>query len=126
MARPLTPLLPVGAPIWVVGTLSDYQTKPFSFRMIKAELADESLPIAGGACADPRPEMCTREYRATCGVRRDGTRHNYGNACHRLLGLRCRQPGAGALPVNGYRLGNTRGQGIGGGEIGSGGPSSAA
>lgn len=81
MARPLTPLLPVGAPIWVVGTLSEYQTRPFSFRMIKAELADESLPIAGGACADPRPEMCTHEYRATCGVRRDGTRRNYGNAC---------------------------------------------
>ena len=49
--------------------------------MTKAELADESLPVAGGACADPRPEMCTREYRATCGVRRDGTRRNYGNAC---------------------------------------------
>ena len=81
MARPLTPLLPVGAPIWVVGTLSEYQTNPFSFHMVKAELADESLPIAGGACADPRPEMCTREYRATCGVRRNGTRQNYGNAC---------------------------------------------
>jgi len=81
MARPLTPLLPVGAPIWVVGTLSEYQTKPFSFHMSKAELADESLPIAGGVCADPRPEMCTREYRATCGVLRDGTRRNYGNAC---------------------------------------------
>jgi len=81
MARPLTPLLPVGAPIWVVGTLTEYQTNPFSFRMSRGELADESLPIAGGVCADPRPEMCTREYRATCGVRRDGTRRNYGNAC---------------------------------------------
>lgn len=81
MVRPLTPVLPVGAQIWVVGTLSEYQSKPFTFRMIKAELADESLPIAGGVCADPRPQMCTREYRATCGVRRDGTRRNYGNAC---------------------------------------------
>jgi hypothetical protein len=74
-------LLPVGAPIWVVGTLSEYQTNPFAFHMSKGELADESLPIAGGICADPRPEMCTREYRPTCGVLRDGTRRNYGNAC---------------------------------------------
>lgn len=81
MARPLTPLLPVGAPIWIVGTLSDYQTKPFAFHMTRGELADESLPVAGGVCAVPRPEMCTREYRPTCGVRRDGTRRNYGNAC---------------------------------------------
>ena len=58
MARPLTPLLPVGAPIWVVGTLSEYQTKPFSFHMSKAELADSrcrsraaSAPIHGRRCA---------------------------------------------------------------------------
>jgi hypothetical protein len=71
----------VGATISVVGSLSDYQLKPFLFRMTRAELAEESLPVAGGACADPRPQMCTRDYRPTCGVRRDGTRRTYGNAC---------------------------------------------
>jgi hypothetical protein len=49
--------------------------------MTRAELAEESLPVAGGTCADPRPQMCTRDYRPTCGVRRDGTRRTYGNAC---------------------------------------------
>jgi tetratricopeptide (TPR) repeat protein len=81
MALPLTPLPVIGATISVVGSLSDYQLKPFLFRMTRAELAEESLPVAGGACADPRPQMCTRDYRPTCGVRRDGTRRTYGNAC---------------------------------------------
>ncbi len=94
--------------------------------MIKAELADESLPVAGGVCAQPRPEMCTREYRATCGVRRDGTRRNYGNACTACADSRRREPGTGALSVAGHRPGNTRGHGIGAGEIGSGGISSMA
>ncbi len=98
MARPLTPLLPVGAPIWVVGTLSEYQTKPFAFRMTKAELADESLPIAGGTCAEPRPQMCTREFRATCGVRRDGTRRNYGNACTACADAEVVSQGPGPCP----------------------------
>jgi hypothetical protein len=80
-ARPLTPPPPVGALISVVGSLSDYQPTPFFFRMAKAELADESLPVAGGVCANPRPQMCTRDYRPSCGVRRDGSRQTYGNAC---------------------------------------------
>ncbi|CAN5149386.1 hypothetical protein BH10PSE6_BH10PSE6_12960 [soil metagenome] len=80
-ARPLTPPPPVGALISVVGTLSDYQPTPFFFRMAKGELADESLPVAGGTCADPRPQMCTRDYRPSCGIRRDGSRRTYGNAC---------------------------------------------
>ena len=71
----------VGAVISVIGTLSDYRPRPFLFVMTKAELADESLPVAGGACADPRPQMCTRDYRPACGIRRDGSRKTYGNAC---------------------------------------------
>ena len=49
--------------------------------MTQAELADESLPIAGGACADPRPQACTSDFRPACGVRRDGSSKTYGNAC---------------------------------------------
>lgn len=81
MARPLAPLPAVGANIAIVGTLSDYRPQPFQFLMTQAELAPESLPVAGGPCADPRPQMCTREYRPACGLRRDGSRKTYGNAC---------------------------------------------
>jgi tetratricopeptide (TPR) repeat protein len=98
MARPLAPLPAVGATIAVVGTLSDYRPQPFRFLMTRAELAEESLPVAGGACADPRPQMCTREYRPACGLHRDGSRKTYGNPC-----TACSDPGvvsqaAGACP----------------------------
>jgi hypothetical protein len=33
------------------------------------------------ACTEPRPQVCTREYRPVCATRRDGTRRTYGNAC---------------------------------------------
>jgi tetratricopeptide (TPR) repeat protein len=81
LARPLNPLPAVGATISVVGTIRDYRVRPFAFVMSNAELSPESLPIAGGPCADPRPQMCTREYRPACGLRRDGSRKSYGNAC---------------------------------------------
>jgi len=98
MARPLAPLPAVGATIAIVGTLSDYRPQPFRFLMTRAELAEESLPVAGGACADPRPQMCTREYRPACGLHRDGSRKTYGNPC-----AACSDPGvvsqaAGACP----------------------------
>ena len=80
-SRPLQPVPAVGLTIAVVGTLSDYRLQPFSFVMTGAELAPESLPVAGGPCADPRPQMCTRDYRPACGLRRDNTSRTYGNAC---------------------------------------------
>jgi tetratricopeptide (TPR) repeat protein len=81
LVRPLSPLPAVGARISIVGTLADYRVGPFLFVMTKAELADESLSVAGGPCADPRPQMCTRDYRPACGARKDGSRKTYGNAC---------------------------------------------
>src|SRR6185312_552928 len=63
------------------GSLSDYRPRPFVFFLTKAELAEESMPVAGGACADPRPKMCTQEHRPACGTRKDGSRKTYGNAC---------------------------------------------
>jgi tetratricopeptide (TPR) repeat protein len=98
MARPLAPLPAVGAKIAVVGTLSDYRPQPFMFTMTRAELAPESLPIAGGPCADPRPKMCTREYRPACGQRRDGTRQTYGNACTACSDPEVVTQAAGACP----------------------------
>jgi hypothetical protein len=38
-------------------------------------------PAGQVACTAPRPQMCTRDYRPVCGMRRDGTRQTYGNGC---------------------------------------------
>ena len=64
----------------------------------QAELADESLPIAGGACASPRPQMCTRDFRPACGLRRDGTRKTYDNACSACADADVDSQAAGACP----------------------------
>ncbi|CAN5921735.1 hypothetical protein BH11PSE3_BH11PSE3_03340 [soil metagenome] len=98
MARPLMPLPAVGSKIAIVGTLSDYRPQPFLFTMVRAELAPESLPVAGGTCADPRPQMCTREYRPACGQRRDGSRQTYGNACTACSDPAVLAQAAGACP----------------------------
>lgn len=98
MARPLSPLPAVGAKIAIVGTLSDYRPQPFQFIMTRAELAPESLPVAGGPCADPRPQMCTRDYRPACGQRRDGSRKTYGNACSACSDPDVVTQAAGACP----------------------------
>lgn len=98
MARPLAPLPAVGSKIALVGMLSDYRPQPFLFTMIRAELAPESLPVAGGTCADPRPQMCTRDYRPACGQRRDGSRHTYGNACTACSDPQVVSQAAGACP----------------------------
>ena len=98
MARPLAPLPAVGSKIAIVGTLSDYRPQPFLFTMTRAELAPESLPVAGGPCADPRPQMCTRDYRPACGVRKDGSRQTYGNACSACADPQVTTQSAGACP----------------------------
>jgi hypothetical protein len=98
LARPLQPLPAPGVRIAIIGVLSDYQPKPFLFRMTQAELADESLPVAGGACASPRPQMCTVDFRPACGVRRDGTRKTYSNACSACADSDVQSQAAGACP----------------------------
>jgi len=98
VARPLAPLPAVGATISVIGVIVDYRTRPFLFRMINAELAPESLPVAGGRCADPRPQICTRDYRPACGQRRDGGRKTYGNACSACADLDVLSQSAGPCP----------------------------
>jgi Kazal-type serine protease inhibitor-like protein len=78
--------------------LSDYRPQPFQFMMTQAELAEESLPVAGGACADPRPQVCTRDYRPACGLRRDGGHKTYGNACSACSDPEVVTQAAGACP----------------------------
>ncbi len=98
LARPLSPLPSPGVRIAIIGVLGDYQPKPFLFRMTQAELADESLPVAGGACASPRPQMCTQDFRPSCGLRRDGTRKTYSNACSACADTDVQSQAAGACP----------------------------
>lgn len=98
LARPLSPLPSPGVRIAIIGVLGDYQPRPFLFRMTQAELADESLPVAGGACASPRPQVCTRDFRPACGLRRDGTRKTYGNACSACADAEVESQAAGACP----------------------------
>ena len=33
------------------------------------------------ACEDPRPEVCTLDYRPVCGQQGDSEMQTYGNAC---------------------------------------------
>jgi tetratricopeptide (TPR) repeat protein len=98
MAYPLRPLPPVDSTISIIGTLSEYRPQPFMFFLTKAELAEESMPVAGGACADPRPQMCTRDYRPACGTKRDGSRKTYGNACSACADSDVVTQAAGACP----------------------------
>ena len=98
LARPLAPLPAVGSTISIIGTLSDYRAQPFQLVMTKAELAEESLPVAGGGCANPRPQMCSRDYRPACGLRRDGSRRTYGNACAACADPEVESQEAGACP----------------------------
>lgn len=58
----------------------------------KEQLADDPAIIF---CTDPRPQICTREYRPVCGQRDDASLKTYGNAC-----TACGDP-----EVMGYRIG---------------------
>lgn len=98
MARALRPLPAVGSTVFVIGALTDYRPKPFLFTLTNAELAEESMPVAGGACAEPRPQMCTRDYRPACGTRKDGGRKTYGNACSACADPEVMTQAAGACP----------------------------
>ena len=33
-------------------------------------------------CTDPRPEVCTMDYRPVCGERKDGSLKTYANGCN--------------------------------------------
>ena len=35
----------------------------------------------GQACTEPRPEVCTRDYRPVCANLKDGTEKTYSNGC---------------------------------------------
>jgi len=32
-------------------------------------------------CSEPRPQICTKEFRPVCGVKQDGSSKTYGTGC---------------------------------------------
>ncbi len=43
---------------------------------------DKSMPPAGATlCEDPRPQVCTMDYRPVCGTHQDGSVKTYSNGC---------------------------------------------
>ena len=66
--------------------------KLFSVRMMTLSLAlalgacattGADAPPAANAtvCEDPRPQICTMDYRPVCGTRKDGSVKTYSNGC---------------------------------------------
>lgn len=43
--------------------------------------SSNKVPDKAGACEEPRPQMCTREYKPVCGVQENSIAKTYGNAC---------------------------------------------
>ncbi len=45
------------------------------------DLEPKAHELAMTECVEPRPEICTREYRPVCGESIGGSKKTYGNAC---------------------------------------------
>ena len=47
-----------------------------------APAANQPAPAAGATvCEDPRPEVCTMDYRPVCATLKDGSSKTYSNGC---------------------------------------------
>ena len=43
--------------------------------------AMKAVPEGAQVCEDPRPQVCTMDYRPVCGNLADGSRKTYANGC---------------------------------------------
>jgi len=43
--------------------------------------AQPPAPPGQVMCTEPRPQVCTKDFRPVCATRRDSTRRTYGNGC---------------------------------------------
>ena len=45
--------------------------------------SSDKMQVAPGAtvCEDPRPQVCTMDYRPVCGTLKDGSMKTYSNGC---------------------------------------------
>ena len=52
------------------------------YSVAKEDAADDSVSTKEFTlCPEPRPQMCTREYRPVCGTLNDDTQKTYANGC---------------------------------------------
>jgi hypothetical protein len=49
-------------------------------------------------CPEPRPQICTREYRPVCATMNDGTKKTYSNGCTSCTDLAVVEYEEGACP----------------------------
>ncbi|MCW5772119.1 MAG: hypothetical protein KIT16_10825 [Rhodospirillaceae bacterium] len=40
-----------------------------------------ATPPGIATCTEPRPQMCTQDYKPVCATKADGTRRTYSNGC---------------------------------------------
>ncbi len=45
------------------------------------EPRDQPSETTAVACSEPRPQMCTMDYRPVCGVLKQGDKKTYSNGC---------------------------------------------
>lgn len=44
--------------------------------------SDKAMALSGATmCEDPRPQVCTMDYRPVCGTHQDGSVKTYANGC---------------------------------------------
>jgi hypothetical protein len=48
----------------------------------KLQAGNNSRDTAQNVCTDPRPQICTMDYRPVCGERNDGSLKTYSNGCN--------------------------------------------
>ncbi|MBT71317.1 MAG: hypothetical protein CMQ15_04650 [Gammaproteobacteria bacterium] len=46
-----------------------------------AEPSDTRTIVDGTVCLEPRPQICTLDYRPVCGIIADGSRQEFSNGC---------------------------------------------
>ena len=46
-----------------------------------ADVSGQKEEAPMNQCKDPRPQMCTMDYRPVCGISKDGSKKSYSNGC---------------------------------------------
>lgn len=47
----------------------------------ESTVPESAIPVGAFECKDPRPQICTREYRPVCGADDTGKQRTFPNAC---------------------------------------------
>jgi alkaline phosphatase D len=71
------------SPLITLKVIGENGRTAFSHQVRLGELRNSKIPIEKQliACPDPRPQVCTREYRPVCAQLQDGSLKTYSNGC---------------------------------------------